>query len=149
MKIRYKDISIRMQSGASVAVRRVPIWEVPIIQAIHPEVTELNDACLEVERLSVSEEFARLSTAYGAEREEGGMTGVSYCEAVYGSHGIGQQALRIAMQSAVLPADTAVTPNEASPELRQDLLDAISDVPAGAADLIGEANAGSTFGIDA
>jgi hypothetical protein len=138
MKFRYKKIKIRMQQGASELEKIVPEWEVPIVQAVHPEVSEVSDVVVESAALSVSEEYQRLQNAYGAEREEGGLTGMAYIEAVYGQHGAGQQALKRAMQGAILPASAEVTPLEGSPALRQDLLLAIGDNNSDALDLIGD-----------
>lgn len=138
MKIQYKKIEVRMQSGASIVQIDVPGWAVPIIQAIHPEVTEIKDIVVDRDPPSVSREMQRLKTTYGAEREEGGFTGVAYVEAVYGQHAIGMNALKRAMQACVLPAATPVTPTELSPEIRQDLLQSLSDVPQEVNDLIGE-----------
>jgi|GEM_PF-4091951 len=137
MKLRYKEIEVRMQQGASILRLRVPEWEVPIIMAIHPEVTEIRDCVEQRDAPSVSKEMDRLKLAYGAEREEGGITGLTYVEAVYGQHGIGLQSLKRAMQGAVLPATTAATPYDLSPELRQDLLQSLGD-DLEITDLIGE-----------
>ena len=143
MKLRYKKVKIRMQQGASELEKIVPEWEVPIIQAIHPEVSEVSDVVVESAAPSVSEEYQRLQNAYGAEREEGGLTGMAYIESVYGQHAAGLQALRRAMQAAVLPANAVVTPFEGSPALRQDLLAALGD-NSDATDLIGEASPENT-----
>lgn len=139
MKIRYKKVEIRMQQGASILQLEVPEWELPVLQAIHPEITELKDTVHDrVPVPSVSGEMSRLIAAYGAEREEGGITGVAYAEAVYGSHGAGLAALKLVMQGAVLPASTPVTPPELSPSIRQDLLQAISETSGETSDLLGE-----------
>jgi hypothetical protein len=128
MKFRYKEIRIRMGGGTSEVSKRVPEWEVPVIQALHVEVTEVRDTCHDTEETpSVSGEFGRLREAYGAERVEGGTKGLPYVEAIYGQHGAGLAALRRAMEGARLPLDTPVTPDDASPELRQDVLEAISE----------------------
>jgi hypothetical protein len=145
MKFRYKEIRIRMQSGASEVAKRVPEWEVPVIQAIHPEITEIRDTCHEMAGpVSVSREYDRLREAYGAERAEGGTKGIPYVEAVYGQHAAGHNALKQAMLTARLPESTEITPEDASPELRQDVLAAISE-SADTADLIGQDEDVGTF----
>lgn len=138
MKLRYKKIEIRLQSGAAIVQRTIPEWEVPVLQAIHNETTELSDVVVDREAPSVAAEYSRLQLAYGAERQEGGITGVSFVEAVYGQHAIGMNALKRAMQGAVLPRETPVTPTDISPTLRQDLLQALSETPSEINDLIGE-----------
>lgn len=137
MKLRYKKIEVRMQAGASIAQIDVPEWVVPVIQAIHPEVTEISDVVVDMPTPSVSREMNRMKVTYGSEREEGGFTGIAYAEAVYGQHAIGLAALRKAMQAAVLPNSTPVTPTMLSPVLRQDLLQALSDTSEEVSDLIG------------
>jgi hypothetical protein len=137
MKLRYKKIEVRMQQGASIVQIDVPEWTVPVIQAIHPEVTEISDVVVDMPTPSVSREMNRMKVTYGAEREEGGFTGIAYVEAVYGQNALGLAALKRAMQAAVLPDSTPVTPQALSPVLRQDLLQAISDTSSEVSDLIG------------
>jgi len=138
MKLKYQEVEVRLQSGAAVMRKMVPAWETPILQAIHPEVQIIRDVVEDREPPSVSGEMGRLIAAYGAEREEGGITGITFAESVYGKHAIGLESLRGAMQRAVLPRSTPVTPPEVSPTLRQDLLQSLHDVNPGVDDLIGE-----------
>lgn len=139
MKIKYVKLRVRTQSGASEQTLRVPEWEVPILQSIHDETEVMGDVCVEREALSVSNEMNRLVSAYGAERKEGGFTGVPYAEAVFGSGIIGIQNLKRIMQAAVLPKNTPVTPMDKPPTMRADLLVEISTGDFSADDLIGEA----------
>lgn len=138
MKIKYQELEIRMQSGASSVRKSVPLWEVPVLQAIHDEIQIIRDIVVEQDPPSVSGEMGRLINAYGAEREEGGITGIAYAESVYGKHAIGLESLRNVMQRSVLPRSTPVTPIEASPQIRQDLLRSLYDVDSSSSDLIGE-----------
>jgi hypothetical protein len=139
MKLKYQELEIRMQSGHSILRKIVPAWETPVLQAINEEITVIRDVCEERDPPSVSAEMGRLIAAYGAEREEGGITGISYAESVYGQHAIGIESLRRVMQASVLPKNTPVTPQVASPTIRQDLLQSLHDVNPGD-DLIGEVN---------
>lgn len=141
MKLRFKQIEVRMGQGVSIIRINVPEWEVPIVQSIHGETTEIKDIVEDREAISVSSEFSRLQLAYGAERKEGGITGIPYVEAVYGQGGIGITRLRQAILAARLPSDTPVTPPEMSPELRQDLIRELTDTPGGISDLIGDMGA--------
>jgi hypothetical protein len=138
MKLKYQEIEIRMQQGASMVKLRVPAWETPVLQSMHEEVTILRDVCEERDAPSVSAEMGRLKVAYGAERKEGGFTGIPYVEGVYGQNQAGVQALKQAMQSCVMPKDSIVTPYALPPELRQDLLQALSEGGDELSDLIGE-----------
>lgn len=138
MKIKYIKLRVRTQSGASEQTLRVPEWEVPVLQSIHDETENMGEICVERDALSVSNEMARLVAAYGAERQEGGLTGVPYAEAVYGSGIIGIQNLKRVMQAAVLPKETPVTPMDKPPTMRADLLVEISSGDFSADDLIGE-----------
>lgn len=137
MKIRYQEILVNMERTQSVATIVVPEWEVPIVQAVHPATTVLKDKVVERDTVSISAEYSRLAQAYGAEREEGGKIGGPYVESVYGSGAIGVAALKRAMQGAVLPNATPVSPMEYAPALRQDLLQALSSDTLTGGDLIG------------
>lgn len=134
MKIRYQEIEVHMERSESRVTITVPEWEVPIVQAVHPDTQVKRNVCFDVPTLSVSAEYGRLADAYGAEREEGGKVGGPYIATVYGDKSQGIAALKKAMQGAVLPASTPVTPLEYSPPLNQDLLDSLEG---GADDLIG------------
>ncbi|MDE2098508.1 MAG: hypothetical protein KGL39_14740 [Patescibacteria group bacterium] len=137
MKMRYKLVEVRMQQGASILRKRVPAWEVPVLQAVHPETTEIEDIVHEVPSLSVSSEMARLQLAYGGEQKDGKFTGIPYADSVYGQNAVGLRALRAAIQESVLPADTAVTPDDLSPPIRSDLIVPLEGESADASDLIG------------
>lgn len=132
MKILFKEVRIRMRDGASIITKRVPSWEVPVLQAVWPETQELRDTVGERESVSVSGEFGRLMAVYGSESNEGGERGLPHVAAVYGQHGAGQAALRAAIQAAVLPENTPVTPRDTPPTINSDLYEAIkSDVALG------------------
>lgn len=141
MKFKRVEVRIRMRDGATVIQRRVPAWEVPVLEAVHPETSVVNgDLVGESEDgkpLSVQSEVDRLTASYGYERDTNGTAGGTYFAAAYGAAGAGYQALKRAMQNAVLPDDAEVTPEYSSPELRGDVLAAITDAPANVADLIG------------
>jgi hypothetical protein len=140
MKLAYILVSIRMQNGATEVARRVPGWEVPIIQAIHPETTIVRDDIVfdsGDEVPSVGMEMDRLKSAYGGEKVDGEFTGITYAESVFGKGALGLQSLKRAMQSCVLPASAEVTPEMASPPIRQDLLAAIHR-EVGGDDLVGD-----------
>lgn len=138
MKLRYKKVEIRYSQGAAVVQLIVPEWEVPVLQSIHDEINEISDIVADRPAPSVAAEMERLVALYGAERKEGGFTGIPYVEGVYGSHGVGINALKRAMQGAVLPSSTPATPIELSPQLRQDLLQTLNDTVEEVTDLIGD-----------
>lgn len=136
MKLLYKEIAISMERMMSKTTKRVPAWEVPMIESMHIVENATDVVFNREEPLSVTEEYDRLRAAYGAEREEDGSIGSPLVERVYGVGAVGIAALKRAMQASVLPKDSAVTPDVASPRIRADLLKALqeSDV----SDLIGE-----------
>jgi hypothetical protein len=115
----------------------VPAWELAVLQAIHEEVTVLRDVTVERDPPSVAGEFNRLLARYGAERKEGGFTGIPYVESVFGQHAIGRNALKDVMQGSVLLSSTPVTPTDPAPVLRQDLLKALTETSSDITDLIG------------
>lgn len=133
MKLQYKSVRVRMRDGACILTLQIPAWEVPVLQAVHPESTEVGDIVREKKVAPNSNaEHARLVALYGAETTEGGSRGLNYVDAVYGQHAAGLARLREAMQAAVLPAETPVTPPEVAPEISSDLMEAIKpEVAAG------------------
>lgn len=126
MKLKYTRVKITMERVQAAVTKSVPAWEVPVIQAIHPDTEIVKDIVIDTKPPSVADEYERLSQAYGAERLEGGTAGPPYIEGVYGKGALGVAELKRAMQSCVLPKSTPVTPPEAPPQLRKDLLQALS-----------------------
>lgn len=138
MKLAYKEVAITLKDRANIVHRQVPAWEVPVLEAIHGEVAHIRDVVQERPTPSSEAEYDRLVAAYGESVSEGGEKGVPYVASVYGQLGIGRKALRTAMQAAVLPADTEVTPTEQlvlNKALQQSLL--VDEPIAAADDLIG------------
>jgi hypothetical protein len=126
MKIRYQEVEINMERMQCKTRKIIPAWETPVAQSVHPASEVIRDVVVDVPTPSVSEEYARMSSAYGDGKQEDGSIGDPYVESVYGKGIIGQQQLKIAMQASVLPKATPVTVIEPPPKIRKDLLQAVS-----------------------
>lgn len=140
MKLQYAEVAIVLKDRANIVHRRVPVWEVPILEALHGDVSVVKEIVEERPTPSSDAEFDRLSAAYGESVGENGDKGLPFVAAVYGQHGAGRSALRAAMQAAVLPAETEVTPPEQlvlNKALAASLLAEIASGANVAADLIG------------
>lgn len=111
MKLQYAEIDVVLKDRANIARIRVPAWEVPILEAVHAGgVAFVRDIVEERASPSSDSEYDRLQTIYGNSSTEDGAQGPPYVAAVYGSMGEGRRRLREAMQGAVLPKDSEVTP---------------------------------------
>lgn len=143
MKLRFKEVAVVLKDRANIVHTRVPVWEVPLLEAVHAGgVSEIRDIVEERATPSSDSEYDRLLQVYGNIVNDDGTQGTPVVAAVYGSMGEGRRRLRQSMQEAVLPADTAVTPFE-SPKLSAALASALLvDVPAAGTadqdDLVGE-----------
>lgn len=142
MKLQYKEIAVVLKDRANIAHIRVPAWEVPILDAVHGGgVSEVRDLVEERPAPSSDAEYERLGAVYGNSVTDDGAQGPPYVAAVYGSMGEGRRRLRAAMQEAVLPGDTAVTPPD-SYKLNAALAAALlTEIPVGEGavdDLVGE-----------
>lgn len=143
MKLQYVEAAVVLKDRANVVHTRVPIWEFPLLEAIHSGgVTIVKEVCEERATPSSDSEYDRLASVYGNISLDDGSQGGLVVAAVYGSMGEGRRRLRSAMQEAVLPPDTEVTPFEnpiISKSLAAALLTEYTPPVAGAAadDLIG------------
>lgn len=105
MKYQYTKLRIRISELHTQPVA-VPVWEVPILQAIHGESVAVGDN-IEVVRdepVDPRDEFTRLANKY-REPEPGQPP---YVAAVYGAFGPGVNALQREITAAVVkeyPAD--------------------------------------------
>lgn len=121
MKLQYVEAAVVLKDRANIVHTRVPVWEVPLLEAIHAAgVSVVRDIVEERQTPSSDSEYDRLEAVYGKLQLEDGTQGGSVVSAVYGSMGEGRRRLRSAMQDAVLPKDAVVTPFE-SPELSKKL----------------------------
>lgn len=136
MKFRYKEVTVIHERAETRVPKIVPEWELPILQSMFP-VEEVGDLCHERDPMSISGEYSRLATAYGARREEDGSIGRPQVETVYGAGPLGIATLKRAMQASILPESTPVTPQRASPTLNADLLQALGSMDTLTDDLIG------------
>jgi hypothetical protein len=134
MKMKYARVHSTNEHFQCAVTKVIPAWEVPILQSVHPTTEIIKDEVYDVTPPSVSDEYDRLATCYGAEREEGGTVGDPYIEGVYGKGPAGLAALKIAMQGSVMPKSTPISERDPSPDMRKDLLQALE----GADDLVGD-----------
>lgn len=133
MKMSFVDVRVEVAQGSSKVAKWVPAWELPLLHGAGFTVEEVRRVCVEREPISISAEYDRLSNVYAGDKRLGGQTIV---EQVYGSQQLGRARLKEALLEARLPPTTEVTPFDASPQLRQDLLEALAG---DSDDLIGDA----------
>lgn len=138
MKLQYAEIDVVLKDRANIARIRVPVWEVPILEAVHAGgVSVVRDITEERPAPSSDSEYDRLMTVYGNSSTDDGAQGPPYVAAVYGSMGEGKRRLKEAMQQAVLPRDAEVTPftsPKMNAALAASVLHEVSDVELTAAD---------------
>lgn len=102
MKIIHKIEDIR-RNELQTTRRTVPLWELPLLQAIHgaEAVSEVGDEVVEMDPPAANTEFTRLSNRYKQMEEDDGSKGPFYVVAVYGQFGVGTQALARAIEASV------------------------------------------------
>lgn len=138
MKMQFVDVRIEVAQGSSKVAKWVPAWELPLIYGAGFTVEEVRRVCVERPTISIGGEYERLSNVYDGDRKLGGTTIV---DQVYGTAQLGRARLKEALLEARLPPSTEVTPFDASPELRQDLLEALAG---DSDDLIGDETPATT-----
>jgi hypothetical protein len=91
-------------------VETLPLWEVPVVAAVHEgDVKVLEDVTMVGRDLpDAKEEFERLENRYKRSRNEDGSFGLPVVANVYGQHGAGVQALKRAIADATVEADSLV-----------------------------------------
>jgi hypothetical protein len=107
VKIQFKTIDIRRSENTTIR-KDVPAWEVPVLEAVHGDVTVIDD-------LSVSspigpnanDEYMRLSNLYKNTKNEDGSQGVPFVAAVYGQFQQGIEALGEAIAKSVSAEENA------------------------------------------
>jgi hypothetical protein len=135
MKFKYVEALVAMRERTNIVPKIMPEWELPIVEAIHSAdgvemVRKARDVVVDRPAPSSAAEYSRLASVYGSNKE-----GVLWVAVIYGNDRMGQQALRAAMQSTVLPAETPITPPPVTPELSRDVYEAIKpDIVAGLED---------------
>lgn len=121
MKLQYVEAAVVLKDRANIVHTRVPVWEIPLLEAVHAGgVSIVRDIVEERPAPSSDSEYDRLQAVYGNLQLDDGTQGGPVVSAVYGSMGEGRRRLRSAMQDAVLPKDAEVTPFT-SPELSKKL----------------------------
>lgn len=136
MKLQYVEAAVVLKDRANIVNTRFPVWEIPLLEAIHAGgVSVVREVVEDRPAPSSDSEYDRLLAVYGNIANEDGSQGGPVVAAVYGSMGEGRRRLKAAMQEAVLPKDTEVTPFEApklSAALAASVLHEIEDgTPAG------------------
>lgn len=111
MKLQYVEAAVVLKDRANIVNARYPVWEVPLLEAIHAGgVSIVREIVEERSAPSSDSEYDRLLAIYGNVVNDDGSQGGPVVAAVYGSMGEGRRRLRAAMQEAVLPKDAEVTP---------------------------------------
>lgn len=110
-KIRYARVTIQ-RSELHTCETAVPLWEVPILEAIHGSreagntaITVHGETLVEREPPDPADEFTRLSNRYRKAKGEDGSFSMPFVAAVYGQFGVGTAALGRAIQEATVQTD--------------------------------------------
>jgi len=109
MSVKGQKISIR-RSELHTAEEVMPLWEIPIVAAVHDGQIAIREDVIIAERdlPNAAEEFERLENRYKRARNEDGSFGLPVVATVYGQHGAGIQALKRAIAEAAVEADSLV-----------------------------------------
>ena len=106
-QLKYVDLLLKRDSALHIP-ETVGAWEVPILEAVFPEVEVKREFLITRDAPVVEDEFARLSNRYGRSENEDGSKGLPFVEAVYGQHGIGHNRLKAAIEAATVSPETNV-----------------------------------------
>lgn len=103
MSLKYVHAIVKV-SEAHVQPVTVPVWELPILEAIHAGAVETRDTLL-VDRPVPDncDEFTRLAQRYGnVTADDGSLTTLPYVASVYGQFGVGTDRLAKAIADATI-----------------------------------------------
>lgn len=103
-KVKYVRVHVR-RSELHTTETAVPLWELPVLQAVHGDVTVIGETLVEREPPSASEEFERLLKRYKQSRTDDGALSLPYVATVYGQFGVGEKALERAIREATFVDD--------------------------------------------
>jgi len=98
----YKIVEVRRSELCTIR-RNCAEWELPVLQAVHAEVTVIGDTFINREPPPAEDEYIRLTTMYKDSVDPGGNKGPPFVAMVYGTHQAGLKALRAAIEAATIP----------------------------------------------
>jgi len=110
MSVKGQKVSIR-RSELHTQQDIVPLWEVPILAAVHDEaaVQVLEEVTIAHREMpDAKEEYERLENRYKRARNEDGSQGLPVVATVYGQHAAGVSALKRAISEAEVAEDSLV-----------------------------------------
>lgn len=110
MSVKGQHIKIR-RSELHTVEEFVPLWEVPVIAAVHDEgaVQVTSEGIIAHRELpDAKEEFERLENRYKRARNDDGSQGLPVVATVYGQHGAGLQTLKRAIADAKVDEESLV-----------------------------------------
>jgi len=102
--IKSKVVEIQISECTTIQ-RTVPVWELPVLQVVHPKssLREISDTLVDRKPPNADTEFARLAKRYHSGKpEDGSPDEVSFVAKVYGAYGIGNAALARAISEATV-----------------------------------------------
>lgn len=97
----YKKVMIR-RSELQTAPDIVPAWELPILEALHDDVTETGEILLDRDPPGAEDEYKRLENRYPRVINEDGSKGLPLVAAVYGQFNIGVATLKRLIDAATV-----------------------------------------------
>lgn len=96
-----QKVSVKRNETSSI-VDTFPLWEIPILQAVHNEVELLEMGVSSRVAPAAEEEYVRLENRYKYTTDDNGARGISFMGAVYGQHGVGLERLQAAIDKATV-----------------------------------------------
>lgn len=101
MKIKHAEVELR-QNETTTTNLLLPVWEVPVLEAVHGsnKVKVLAEKLVVRNKPDTSTEFERLSTRYKESRNDEGFKGPKYVTMVYGDFAAGVRNLGNAIDAA-------------------------------------------------
>lgn len=98
-----KAYVLRVRRNESVTVEATyPAWELPILEAVHPETTVVSETTIDRDPPGAEEEYTRLENRYKHSTDENGAKSLAFVAAVYGQFNGGVQRLQAAIDAATV-----------------------------------------------
>lgn len=101
MKIKHAEVELRQNETTTIRML-LPLWEVPVLEAVHGsnKVTVLAEKLVVRNKPDASTEFERLANRYRESRNDEGFKGPKYVTMVYGDFSTGVRNLGNAIDAA-------------------------------------------------
>ncbi len=105
--LKFQTVDIRISERHTQQVK-VAEWEVPLLEAVHHDVSVVAESLVNRTPPGAEDEYVRLQNRYKHSVNEDGSRGLPHVAAVYGQFGVGTKSLARAIAAATVeaPQDT-------------------------------------------